>query len=202
MTRAEVRIEVATAGDVEAVGTILAHAFPDKFERILGEDGAQVLTEVFRRSPGSLQGTLLARVNGDTAGMIQLGAETHFLGSARAFLAAAHPRYGWLGAGKRLMQVGVLEVPEGIHRRELYIRAIGVRPGFQGLGIGTRLLGEAAVEARARRKTALSLLVLAHNEGAIRLYERFGFALGCRRSSRALQWAVGRGGYHKMVKPL
>ena len=197
-----VTVETVTAEDVHAVGTILAQAFPDKFDRILGEAGAAVLTEVFQRSPRSLQGALLAQVDGEAAGLIQLGVETQFLGSARAFLAAATPRFGRLGAWKRLLQVGVLEVPEGVSRRELYIRSLAVRPGFQGHGLGTRLLGEAAVEARARRKTALSLLVLAHNEGAIRVYERFGFHLGRRQRSRALKWAVGRGGYHKMVKPL
>jgi len=52
---------------------------------------------------------------------------------------------------------------------------ICVMPGYQGHGLGRRLM-EASIQAlRARRFTALSLTVTAVNAPAIRLYEQLGF---------------------------
>jgi ribosomal protein S18 acetylase RimI-like enzyme len=49
-------------------------------------------------------------------------------------------------------------------------------PGYQGRGLGRRLM-EASMQAlRARRYTKLSLTVTSGNERAVRLYEKLGFA--------------------------
>ena len=57
----------------------------------------------------------------------------------------------------------------------LMIRGIAVDPAFQRRGVGRALMDAAAAEARARGARRLTLRVLAHNEGAVRLYEQCGF---------------------------
>ena len=57
-----------------------------------------------------------------------------------------------------------------------YIRFLGILPGFQGRGIGSGLL--TWIEAQTRAANARNLWVVASqiNVGAIRFYERHGFA--------------------------
>jgi ribosomal protein S18 acetylase RimI-like enzyme len=63
----------------------------------------------------------------------------------------------------------------------LYISGIAVAPEWRGQGLGTRLL--ASVRERAQRLgcPSLSLICLAQNTGARRLYEREGFTVVDRR---------------------
>jgi ribosomal protein S18 acetylase RimI-like enzyme len=51
--------------------------------------------------------------------------------------------------------------------------AVGLR--FQRRGVGRALLDAAAAEARSRGARRLTLRVLAHNDGARRLYEQAGY---------------------------
>jgi ribosomal protein S18 acetylase RimI-like enzyme len=48
-------------------------------------------------------------------------------------------------------------------------------PGYQGHGLGSRLLSASIQALVAHRYTALSLTVTASNRQAARLYEQFGF---------------------------
>jgi GNAT superfamily N-acetyltransferase len=52
---------------------------------------------------------------------------------------------------------------------------ICVMPGFQGHGLGRRLMDASMGALRARQYTAVSLTVTSTNEHAVRLYERLGF---------------------------
>jgi ribosomal protein S18 acetylase RimI-like enzyme len=63
----------------------------------------------------------------------------------------------------------------------LYIAGLAVTPEFRDQGLGSRLLGAARREARARGIGELSLLCFERNEGARRLYERSGFRVVDRR---------------------
>jgi ribosomal protein S18 acetylase RimI-like enzyme len=56
-----------------------------------------------------------------------------------------------------------------------YIAGLAVLPGYQGRGIGTRLLAAGRERARTLGATELSLIVFAGNRGALRLYAREGF---------------------------
>lgn len=56
----------------------------------------------------------------------------------------------------------------------IYLARIEIDPGYQGLGIGTGLVGALAAEARSRSQD-LILDVLAVNHRARALYERLGF---------------------------
>lgn len=60
---------------------------------------------------------------------------------------------------------------------------IAVRPELRGRGLGARLLEQVVAVSRRRGVAKLYLEVRDSNDGAIRLYERFGFReVGRRRS--------------------
>ena len=64
----------------------------------------------------------------------------------------------------------------------LYISALIVDARHRGCGLGARLLDTAEQQARALRLPRLSLVVLRHNERAMRFYRRAGFREVDRRA--------------------
>jgi ribosomal protein S18 acetylase RimI-like enzyme len=60
-------------------------------------------------------------------------------------------------------------------RPSLNVHDLAVRTEHRGRGVGRLLLEEIERRARARGSSKLTLEVHASNEGAIRLYRRFGF---------------------------
>jgi [ribosomal protein S18]-alanine N-acetyltransferase len=64
---------------------------------------------------------------------------------------------------------------------EAHIATIAIRPDYRGQGLGRRLLAEGLNHAIERNMTSATLEVREHNEGAIRLYEQFGFEIVGRR---------------------
>lgn len=65
----------------------------------------------------------------------------------------------------------VLEtIPEG----DFYVQGIAIQPEFRGTGIGSLLMNEIENRARTSGSNRLSLDVSAKNNGARRLYKRFG----------------------------
>jgi ribosomal protein S18 acetylase RimI-like enzyme len=73
-----------------------------------------------------------------------------------------------------------------------YIYEIFVHPEFRGRGVGTAALREAERWAAQAGKTTLALNVFWHNEGARRLYARFGFAADRVRMSKSVDSADRR----------
>lgn len=67
----------------------------------------------------------------------------------------------------------------GTRRVDEHVGTLGiaVHRDFRGQGIGTQLLQAALDWARSRNLRRIKLTVFARNEGAIRLYERFGFEI-------------------------
>jgi putative acetyltransferase len=71
---------------------------------------------------------------------------------------------------------------------------------FRGKGVGTALMRELLRQASAWNYARIVLSVLSTNERAIRLYEKFGFAMeGCRRREYAF---VGEQGELIMARPV
>jgi ribosomal-protein-alanine N-acetyltransferase len=64
---------------------------------------------------------------------------------------------------------------------EAHITTLGVDPAFRRQGIGELMLLAILTEARARGVRRASLEVRESNEGAIRLYEKYGFRPIARR---------------------
>ncbi len=57
-----------------------------------------------------------------------------------------------------------------------YISVAAVFPELRGRGIGTKILAEAELVASAAGINRMSLMVVSANQGALRLYERFGYS--------------------------
>ena len=73
--------------------------------------------------------------------------------------------------------VGRLSVSRDPHPASYHVADLGlmVAQSHRRLGVGLALLEAAVVWARSRGVTKLELHVFPHNEGAIALYDRFGF---------------------------
>ena len=71
----------------------------------------------------------------------------------------------WVGANRNLLT----------GRMEAWIYNVTVLDGHRGRGLGTAILAWAETAAREAGYEVIGLMVAAHNEGAIRLYERLGF---------------------------
>ena len=69
-----------------------------------------------------------------------------------------------------------LAVAEKTGERLGYLHILYVRPGARGTGVAAALTREVASQLRARGAEMLELEVLASNEGARAVYERWGFA--------------------------
>ncbi|MDQ4126620.1 MAG: GNAT family N-acetyltransferase [Actinomycetota bacterium] len=84
------------------------------------------------------------------------------------------------------LPVGFLEATGGAFRRNRHVAylVIGVLKAYAGRGVGSALMEEAERWARERGVHRLELTVMAHNLGAVALYEKAGFAFeGIRRHS-------------------
>lgn len=97
----------------------------------------------------------------------------------------------WVATSGREI-VGYLSAQRGgLNRiRHTAYLVIGIRKGFQGQGLGTRLFNELDPWARAAGITRLELTVLCSNHAARCLYEKNGFAVeGIRKNSMIVNGA-------------
>lgn len=84
---------------------------------------------------------------------------------------------------------------------EYYLSNVSVLPGFQGRGLGSRLLAFAEEQARGLQISRCSLCVDMDNPNARRLYERTGYHVSHVQFYRQAAAQAGRG-YFRMVKQL
>ena len=61
------------------------------------------------------------------------------------------------------------------HDEDIYVYDIFVDQEHRGRGVGSRVMAWIEEQAKERGVDSVSLSVFAHNEGAIRLYERLGY---------------------------
>ena len=62
-----------------------------------------------------------------------------------------------------------------------YVNGLATLPGYEGRGLGSRLLEAANALAVEAGCDELSIQVFEQNEGAVRLYERSGYRIVARR---------------------
>jgi ribosomal protein S18 acetylase RimI-like enzyme len=65
--------------------------------------------------------------------------------------------------------------------RTFYVNGLATLPGYQGRGLGSKLLDVANDLAAEAGCDELSIQVFEKNEGAVRLYERHGYSVVARR---------------------
>lgn len=167
----------------------------------------------------------IRRANADDAGKLALLGQATFLTAfARdhpgddlvAYVTDWHSaaRYaGWAGDGDRALWIAetalgapvgyaMLTPPEldlAVTPGEIELKRIYTLTGFQGVGLGRRLLEAVIAEGRARRAPKLYLCVYKANVAAQRFYARFGFErVGTQR------FTVGKASFADFIlaKPL
>ena len=82
-----------------------------------------------------------------------------------------------------------LALVTSIHPQTAHLAQLVVHPAARGCGVATRLIREALAHAAGTGRTAMTLLVGEHNDGARRLYESLGFTergtfIAARRSEQ------------------
>jgi ribosomal protein S18 acetylase RimI-like enzyme len=124
-----------------------------------GEDLADVGARRYARTdvPFSYQNCAVAEVDGQVAGMIH------------RFPMEESPD------GEKEEDPVLRPYSELEEYGSLYISGIALFPEFRGRGIGTRLIEEAAGQAKRRGLGKLSLICFDANTHAMRLYTRLGF---------------------------
>jgi len=85
------------------------------------------------------------------------------------------------------MFVPLMEL-ENLAPNNWYINVLAAYPQFRGQGLGSRLLEIAQQKADQNNCAGLSLIVSDANQGAIRLYQRFGFQERAARPMIKDEW--------------
>ena len=146
------QIVEATAGDAETIQCLAREVFISAFGASLEPDDLSALLD--RDFSESAVGAWLEE---DTILLVRSTDEASTEGASTKTNGFAQ-----IGPGK-----------EG----ELWLKRLYVSPGAQGSGLGTKLLKEALEHSLVRAAPSIKLDVWEFNPGAIRLYERFGFAV-------------------------
>jgi ribosomal protein S18 acetylase RimI-like enzyme len=79
-------------------------------------------------------------------------------------------------------------------KNSLYLDTLGVDQDFRGKGVGSQLISLTQKKAVAHGINALSLIVLADNTGAQKLYRRHGFEIVCHIEMDAHELIPHEGG--------
>jgi GNAT superfamily N-acetyltransferase len=116
---------------------------------------------------GDLRASFRGEIYGDAAGMTEAWFDDHVRRNDVDL--ARSPRWS---VGGELAGAAVL----AFRGPRAWVGAFGVVPEFRGLGLAVRFLEQTLALARDAGATSLDLEVLAHNDAAVRLYERGGFA--------------------------
>jgi GNAT superfamily N-acetyltransferase len=180
------QVRAARPEDAEAVGAILAEAFPGLYRATFGRleiaAVARLLAALYHAGTLSLETTRVCERGGRVAGVVILhvgrsigrgtaGAYWRTLSQQLGLLRGLRAFFGGLSANTFLNQ----RIPRAPDLA--YIEALAVAASDRGHGIGTLLLEDTARWAResSPSRSRLALHVLYSNTGARRLYERMGF---------------------------
>jgi ribosomal protein S18 acetylase RimI-like enzyme len=171
---------------------IFEEAFGDKM-RMAVRDAAKRKEFMRRTYVGA--NTIVARRDGDLLGLAALSSRGEpYAGGLMGSSWDPRPYrdlLGWLGATWAVW--GMRMADHHPKRDELYVDGIAVSPEVRGLGIGTRLLDEAAGIARRHGKRYVRLDVIDRNPRAKALYERLGYRVTNVQSFRHKERWLGFG---------
>jgi len=174
----EMAIRDARPDDEAAFYEFLIASTPE-WELLLGEDARDMISHLYGRRGNlySFQHARFAEADGRVAGML-LGYDWRFKQEqtiVTGLLLLGRIRVKRLGMVPAFLSgaSGVGRVDEG----EFFISNIAARAEFQGKGVASALLLDAAQRARARGANALVLEVKEGNRRAVRFYEKHGFEI-------------------------
>ena len=171
MTTAEVQIvEGVDREYVDDALCITYDAFAKKFR--IGFRNADDFVRLFRDSVDP-ENCLFAIVDGELSGVLAFQMTGHEFYQLN--LRTAFAKFSPLRAGLVIFNLILLAFEDAVGADEFHIDLVAVVPSSRGLGVGTALMLKAEEKAESKGKHAMSLGVIAENEGAIRLYERLGY---------------------------
>jgi ribosomal protein S18 acetylase RimI-like enzyme len=199
----EIVLRPATPADAKTLASLWMATFPDKFGRILGRQGEEILYDWFCLSQRHLQTTTLLEVDGLTAGFIVLEtASAPQPDSGRWLWRALQLHNGIFGALRSFILMILLDNGYQPGRDEVYIELLGVDPKWRGRGFAGQLMAHAERTAWVEQVSQLTLNVVCDNAPAIALYRKLNFEVAGEYESKMLNWLTGHSGYYKMVKRL
>lgn len=182
--------------DRQAAAALYWLAFGSKLAKVMGPEKKALAFIERVLDPAHV---LLARDRNDAVlGLVGFRtARGAFVGGGLADLGAVYGRFGglWRAACLRLLAQDI--AAEGI-----VVDGLSVLSKARGQGIGAALLEALCAEAVARGHRSVRLEVVEENLRARALYERHGFVVHARRSSRLTRWLFEFGGFWVMVRDL
>ena len=177
---------------------ITYEAFAVKFR--FGFRDADQFVRAFRGSVDRAS-CITATVNGQVAGLLTVKTPDHDFYDVD--LDATFNEFGIIRTTRIWFNLTLLSLGESdlnLTADDLLIETLAVDARFRGMGIGTRLLQAAEARARAQSKRSLVLEVISENDGAIRLYERFGFRIESTERNFMVRWLTRSPAAHRMRK--
>ena len=171
MTTTDVQIVEGIAREhVDDALRITFDAFAKKFR--IGFRNADDFVRLFRDSVDP-ENCLFAIVDGELSGVLAFQMTGHEFYQLN--LRTAFEKFSPFRAGLVIFNLILLAFEDAVGADEFHIDLVAVVPSSRGMGIGTALMLKAEEKAESTGKHAMSLGVIAENEGAIRLYERLGY---------------------------
>jgi ribosomal protein S18 acetylase RimI-like enzyme len=190
--------------DIDAVSKIMLNAFKSKF-RSLKIISDEKMVQLFKESgfveDQPFKGYLVAEMDEEVVGVMSLKWQDQVgrKGPKKNNFFRLCRHYGLFNILKLFLLLAILEgrTSEG----ECYIEHIAVSSSYRGQNIGTMLLNH--VDRIVEDTAVLNRITLYVSEGnasAIKLYERLGFVLRRRESSRISQFLLREKTWYYMVK--
>lgn len=175
-----------TLEEGRAFARYLDQAAEGFFRLFLGPRSVDILAQAFLQPAHDLsyENVTFATRDERIVGMVSCyTAEQHRRSSAAPLLAAAG-RFNLRVLSLSVLLAPVFRVLDNMEPGDLYIQAIAIDPAYRGEGMGSQLLSWVEDHARAGGSERLALDVSAKNQGAKRLYERYGFSVRSRWPKR------------------
>lgn len=171
------------------------------FRFMLGRRSTDIIAKAFAKPDHDLshQNVTFAERDGNIVGMISgYTAEQHRRSSRQPLKQAA----GRWNLRLRIVLVlfsPLMRIIDSIADDDFYLQAIAVDKELRGEGLGSTLIDSLEEQARASGATRLVLDVSAKNEGALRFYDRRGFAVDSQWPKRLRIRALK---FYRMTKAL
>ena len=148
----------------------------------------------------------MVRARRDTGGFSYVNATVLVSSDAVAGMLLAYRLAEEFDLEKELQGVPDFLVPlvelECLAPGSFYINAIAVYPEHRSKGFGSILITEAERQAREQGADALSLIAFEGNTGAVRLYQRLGFAISASRPVVAHESTAHTGNELLMIRQI